>query len=575
MVTVKFINENISVEVEEGTKLAECIRKANLNFETPCNCLGICGKCKVRVKGDLYPPTLEEKKFINENDDIRLACLARVKGYVEIELLTSKSNLKTINRGYSIDIDVESKIKKVALPRQERTDQLPYSELIGYQIDAVNVYEKIAAFKNINEKNIYGIVCKEKLLDIGETFEQLLGVAIDIGTTGISAYLVDLETGEVINKVSCLNPQTKFGGDVLSRVSFCIDNENGAKILKETIINKVNEIISELLGEEFSANNMFNLVIAGNTIMLHLFLGINPASIAKAPYRPVFLENINISSRELGIKMHRNGIVTLLPSASGYVGADILAGILATGFNNKKHSAIFIDIGTNGEIVAISHGKMAATSTAAGPALEGMNISCGCRAEEGAIDSFKINETLDISFSTIGGGEPKGICGSGLIDIAASLVEHNIILASGKFNPDLDEKFSERLKNKKFYITEDIFISQTDIRQIQLAKGAIATGVNMLLKQIDISIEEVEEAVIAGAFGYHINPQSIMRIGIVPKGFTGKITFVGNSSIEGARLALLNEEALINMVNFKNEINVLELSTSDEFQQYFVKELKF
>ena len=204
-----------------------------------------------------------------------------------------------------------------------------------------------------------------------------------------------------------------------------------------------------------------------------------------------------------------------------------------------------------------------------------MNISCGSRAEEGAIDSFSIDEEYNISFTTIGNSKAKGICGSALIDIAAYMVEKEIILKSGRFNKNLNDKISNRVRDKKFYITEDIYISQKDIRQIQLAKGAIAAGMSMLLKEVNIALEMVEEVVIAGAFGYHINAESIKTIGLIPKGFKGDITFVGNSSIEGARLALINKDILETIISFEDKIEVVELSTKDTFQDYFVEALSF
>lgn len=575
MAKVVFKNENIEVQVEEGTKLTDCIRKAGLHIETPCSGIGMCGKCKVKVVGELYPPTAEEKKFTHEKDNIRLACVARVKGDVEVELLNSKKVLKTINRGYSVDAEIDSSIKKVKLPMKDKKNSTPYVEFIDYDINSVDIYEKIAQLEKENAEEIQGVVCNNYLLDIGKYFGDILGVAIDIGTTGMSAYLVNLEDGEVLNKVSSLNPQTQYGGDVLTRISYCINNENGTEILRDTIVNKINGMVSELLDERFSRDNVYRIMIAANTTMLHLFLGVNPKSIARAPYRSVFLNELNFKGKDINISINPGGIVTLLPSASGYVGADIIAGVIAVGFNEKKHSSIFIDIGTNGEIVAISNGKLAATSTAAGPALEGMNIDCGCRAEEGAIDTFSIDEDFNINYTTIDNAPVKGICGSGLMDIAASLVKNNIVLSSGKFNSNLDERVKHRLRDKKFYITEEIYISQKDIRQIQLAKGAIATGVTMLLDEINVSIDEVEEAVIAGSFGYHINPESIMDISLIPKNFKGKITFVGNSSIEGARLALINDNMLRSMTAVKSGIEVLELSTKPKFQEYFVKELKF
>lgn len=575
MVKVKFINNGIEVNVEEGTKISDCIRKAGLTMETPCNCIGKCGKCKVKVQGDLFSPSEEENKFLNGESNIRLACYARVKGYVEVEILNKNNNLNTINRGYSIDAKVECEIKEVKLPKIDFHDSIPYLDYLNYDASSINVYKNIADIDKSYSGDLYGVIYQNKLMDIRTCRKEILGVALDIGTTGLSAYLVDLKSGTVLSKASALNPQSEFGGDILSRITFCMNNDFGLEMLKNSIIRKINEMIEELLEDNFKRNSVYRVIIAGNTTMLHLFLGINPVSIAKAPFKPILLDKIDVDPWKIAIDINENGIITILPSASGYIGADILSGIIATAFNEKKHDSIFIDIGTNGEIAAIHNGNLAAASTAAGPAFEGMNISCGLRAEEGAIDAFHIDDDYNISFSTIGNAEPRGICGSGLIDIVSFLVQKNILLKSGRFNYNLNEKIRSSLKDKKFYITNNIFISQNDIRQVQLAKGAIAAGITMLLNEIGIEINNVEEVVIAGAFGYHINSESIENIGIIPKGFKGKITFVGNSSVEGARLALINEKMLQNMIDLRKNINILELSNRKDFQDYFIKELSF
>jgi uncharacterized 2Fe-2S/4Fe-4S cluster protein (DUF4445 family) len=575
MVSVRFKNENITIEVEQGTKLSECIRIANLSIETPCNSMGLCGKCRVKVIGDMYPPSYVEKSFIFDEENIRLACIATVRGDVEVELINRSKKLNTINNGYSIEVSVNSEIKKIELPDIDRNSSIPYIETIDKKVNSILVLEKIAMFHKEKGSKIYGVCADDNIIDLVSETTIILGVAVDIGTTGISAYLVNLETGEIINKNSYLNPQTEYGSDVLSRITFAINNEEGTEILRDSIVNKINDMVKELVNSNYGVDNVYRIMIAANTTMLHFFAGVNPHSIAKAPYRASFLTKMDINAGEIGICINREGIVTLLPSASAYVGADILAGIAATDFHKKRISSIFIDIGTNGEIVAISQGKMVATSTAAGPALEGMNISCGSRAEEGAIDSFTIDEDYNISYTTIGNVKPKGICGSGLIDIAANMVSREIILKSGRFNNNLNDKISSKVKDRKFYITDEIYISQKDIRQIQLAKGAISAGISMLLKEVNIELEMVEEVVIAGAFGYHINAESIKTIGLIPKGFNGGITFVGNSSIEGARLALINKDILDTIVNFKDKIEIVELSTKDEFQDYFVKALSF
>ncbi len=572
-VKVHFVQEKISIEIPEGERLSECIRAAGLTLETPCNCLGLCGKCRVKAWGELYPPEALESGFINA-PDIRLACLARVKGEVWVELLQKDSQLKTINQGFAIEAEVDCPVKQVLLTTPEKTAQ-PYLAQQPYNYSSVSVYRKAGELELAGTLQVYGVLVNDCLVDLGSEPGEILGVAIDIGTTGISAYLLDLATGEILNRLSCLNPQTQYGGDVLSRICYCLENSQGSLVLRDTIVGKINELVLDLTNNAARPERIYQVVIAGNTTMLHFVLGVYPGSIARSPYRPVFLDQVNLKAAEAGIQINHEGRVTFLPSASGYVGADIVAGLVATGFDKKEYSAVFLDIGTNGEIVANLGGRLVATSTAAGPALEGMNISWGCRAEEGAIDTFLIDDNFDLHFTTIGGAQPKGICGSGLIDITAAMVQKKIVLASGRFNPNLDPRIKARVRDKKFYLTEEISISQSDIRQIQLAKGAIAAGVTLLLEEVGIPMEYIEEAVIAGAFGYHINPASIREIGLLPKGFKGKITFVGNSSAEGARLALINKGVMAQINELKNRIEVLELSTNPLFQDYFIKALGF
>lgn len=568
-----FTKEDQSIVVPEGELLSDCIRAAGLTMETPCNGLGLCGKCRVKAWGDLYPPEDLESGFIN-TPDTRLACLARVRGDVWLELSPKGNSLKTINHGFAIAVDVDCSVRQVRLPPPEKTAQ-PYIERLPYNSNSLDIYQKAGQLEQVKAQQVYGVLFDNHLIDLGPEPGEILGVAIDIGTTGISAYLLDLASGEILQKESCLNPQIEFGGDVLSRISYCLENPQGPAQLRKTILGKLNELVIELAGDASRAQRIYQVVIAGNTTMLHFMLGIYPWSIARAPYRPVFLEQVDLKAREAGVLICPEGRVTLLPSASGYVGADILAGVVATAFDKKGHSAVFLDIGTNGEIVANLSGRLIATSTAAGPALEGMNISCGCRAEEGAIDSFYIDDQFELHFTTIGATPPKGICGSGLIDITAAMVKRKLVLASGRFNPNLDPRIKSRVRDKKFYLTEELYISQRDIRQIQLAKGAIAAGITLLLEEAGIPLEEIEEAVIAGAFGYHINPDSIREIGLLPKGFKGKITFVGNSSVEGARLALINQGVIAQIKELKHRIEVLELSTNPRFQDYFVKALGF
>lgn len=571
---VYFSQYNREIDVDNGTLLIDIIRKNGFKLETPCTSKGICGKCKVKIYGIKSAPKDEEKMFLT-NDNERLACLTTVEEDITVEFLSSeKEDLKTINQGYSIEVDINSRLQKKKFQNIRKAEYKCFMECTNFNIKDMDIIKRIGDPRKYQEKDFYVVTFEDTIIDLFNENKNILGIALDIGTTGISAYLLDLENGDILNKTSTLNPQTIFGGDVISRISFTMQEENGLNKLQEVIIEKINQLIKELIGEKFNIDDIYNLNIAANTTMLHILAGVNPESIAKAPYKAIFLDKIDLKPDDLNIEINPKGIITLLPSISSYVGADIVAGIVAIDINKYK-SVIFIDIGTNGEMVLLKDGKLYSTSTAAGPALEGMNISCGMRAESGAIERFELDENYNINYGTIGGGKAKGICGSGLLDITSSLIKRNIIEPNGRFSKKLPENIKEKFKDKKFYITDDIYISQKDIRQIQLAKGAIASGITMLLKEVDDSIENIDHAIIAGSFGYHLKEESIRTVGIIPSGFKGDIKFVGNSSVEGAKLSLLNKDKLLEMMEIKNRVEVVDLSSKDYFQKYFIEALNF
>ncbi len=574
MAIVNFIKENIKIKVEEDTTLLDAIRKTNLNIETPCNGMGFCGKCKVIVKGKLSDPVNGEEKIVDINKHERLSCMTKILGDVEVNIIDGEKILKTINEGHSISVPVDSSIKNVRLPQIDKESSSPYIDYLGYNFSSVELYRMVSKLEDSSPQEIWGVVSGKELLDIDEFQKNILGVAIDIGTTGISYYLLDLSNGEIIEKLSSLNPQTQYGGDVLTRITYCMENPLGSIKLQELIIDEINSSLKQLVNSKYSIADIYHIVVSANTTMLHLLLGINPSSLAKAPYRSIFLSPKDIEARDLFIEANREAILTIIPSASSYVGGDIVSGIMASDFQNNKE-AIFIDIGTNGELAALRDGKIISTSTAAGPALEGMNIECGCRAQNGAIETFDIDEEYNITYSTIGNRKAIGICGSGLMDITSALIKRDILLKSGRWNKKLNDRIARRVVDKKFYITEDVYISQKDIRQIQLAKGAIAAGVILMLEEIGLTIEDIPKAYIAGAFGYHINPNSIKTIGLIPKGFKGEIRFLGNTSLEGARLALINKSCLKRVYDIKKDMIVLELSLRENFQDVFVSQLNF
>jgi len=483
MVIVRYKNKERMVK--KGTILSDAIRLMEEKIETPCNCMGICKKCQIKVSGDLSPKEKIEESLPKE---IRLACITKVLGDVEVFELTD-SELKISEEEINLDIDTKDKGRVLA---------------------------------------------------------------IDVGTTGVSARLIDLEKKRIVGKYSGLNYQSEYGADVLSRITYCIQND--VSKLQDAILSQIKDIVKKV-------GSVDRIAIAGNTTMQHLIYGKNPKSLAISPYEPVFLEEKSFFIDDIE--------TTLLSNASSYVGADIVSGVAAIKLE-EKNNTLFIDIGTNGEMVLSIDGKLHGTSTAAGPAFEGMNIECGMRAGNGAIEGFEITEN-NFNIKTIG-ETPTGICGSGLLDIMSEFVKHKIVLKSGKLNPRMKPEFKEKLRDKKFYITENIYLSQGDIRQIQLAKGAIAAGVKLLLSKVEKEISDMDEVIIAGSFGYHLNPKSILNIGLISD-FDGKISFAGNTSLNGCIGYLVNKEMKEKIRTTK--IDVMELSKSAKFQEVFIKELAF
>lgn len=575
MFKVSFKNTDIEVFAEKGENILSIIRKAGLRIETPCNGAGYCGKCKVIAYGKLSKVDKDEAKYINLTKNERLACVAEVEGDIIVEILEKDSILKDIDGEFDNTICLNPMIEVHNIVRDKK-DVRTIENIVDKKIRNKDIYKEIILLEEAGVEEIDLLVFKDEIIDLfqKDNSKEVYGVCIDIGTTGISYCLIDLVNGNILGKHSSLNPQTEFGGDVVTRISYCMENKEGVNLLQNAIISEINKAIEFLLKESELEASIYHILVSANTTMAHLLMGLNPESLAKNPYRPIFLDFEEIELIDIGLLGNKRGKLSIIPAASSYVGGDIVSGIIASDFD-KKESAIFIDIGTNGELAALKDGKIVGTSAAAGPALEGMNIECGSRAENGAIEEFVIDEDFNITFKTINDMEARGICGSGLIDIVASFLDKNIIGNSGRWNKEMDPKISKRLKDKKFYITEDIYISQKDIRQIQLAKGAISSGIIIMLEELDIDLKDITSIYVSGAFGYHINPRSMLRIGLIPREYKGEIYFLGNTSLEGAKMCMLSKKDYYRSKEIYKNIQVLELSTRKDFQDVFVKQLSF
>ncbi|HDR67617.1 MAG TPA: DUF4445 domain-containing protein [Bacteroidaceae bacterium] len=392
-----------------------------------------------------------------------------------------------------------------------------------------------------------------------------LGLAVDIGTTTMVYYLINLGNGSQIGVHSELNSQVRFGADVISRISYCISKKNGLYELQEITKQSINRQVELYSGQLGVAPECFTkIVITGNTTMLHILAGADPGPMAFAPFTPVFTSHRVFNSREIGIGIHSGGEVHLLPSVSAYVGADIVTGIAS--IDDKDFDTfLYVDIGTNGEMALVTKEKIWCCAAAAGPAFEGANISCGSGAFDGAISRYDRT-----GFSTIADARPVSICGSGLIDIIAFMVEEGIVDENGV----LEQVFLVS-PGKDNGIDEDIVITPQDVREVQLAKGAIAAGVSVLLKRSGIAFDQVDKFIIAGGFGNYLSIDSALRIGLFPYELKDKIIQVGNAAGNGAVLALQSESFMETIEDVIRRSEYIELSNDEDFPEEFALNMGF
>ena len=394
-----------------------------------------------------------------------------------------------------------------------------------------------------------------------------LGAVLDIGTTTLATALIDLTRGEVFKKATCFNGQRVFGSDVLSRINA---SKNGNLQKLQNIVIKQTNLLLKALSEGVSTK-IQKLLVVGNTTMLHIFAGEDPTSIGAYPFTPVFLESLNFKGEDLGVLAEE---VTLLPSASAYVGADIVAGALFCNFPNSNKNELLVDVGTNGEMMLSVNGKLYATSTAAGPALEGASMECGLSGSPGAVNHVFYRGGR-LGFTTVGDKPEKGICGSGYIDLISLLLKEGIIDEYGGFEENSKSALVKHLKNDRFYITDNVYLSKKDISEFQLAKSAIFSGIKALLKHCNLRENQIETLYLAGGMGYHINPLNAAISGLIPISLYSKVKALENSALEGAIQCISNTENLKKTEEISKTTEIVELSFSTFFQDEYIKNMCF
>jgi uncharacterized 2Fe-2S/4Fe-4S cluster protein (DUF4445 family) len=554
MPVVTFSPSGLRAEIPAGGSLLDAARLARVRLEAPCNGTGTCGKCRVKLDAQSRTRVrIVASRNLSAEDAAQgwaLLCCTLAEGDLEVTLPGSgERGLRILEDGVRLDLPLQPAIAKRFDPKLNRTFVL-------------------SGDRQLAEEE-------------GNTATRLYGVAVDIGTTTLVASLLDLGTGARVGSVSALNPQTAHAQDVLSRVQIASQPE-GLALLHSELNAEIDRMIGLLASEaRIPRRRIYEIVVAGNTCMLHLAANVSPEPLGRFPYTPALEGGDYLAAAPLGLRIAAEGEVFIPPLISGFVGADITVGVLATDLANAAGNTLFVDIGTNGEMVLARDGRLQATSTAAGPAFEGMNIACGMRAARGAIERVTI-EADDIRIATIDGAEAIGICGSGLLDAVAAMAVLGVIDRTGRFtrdaealSPALRARLRPRDGKPAFYLEGDVYLSQRDIRQVQLAKAAVRAGIDTMLRRNGLAPAALDRALVAGSFGYHLTTRSLIDIGLFPAELEGKVTYVGNTARTGAEALLTNAEARTALLSVTRAVEAVDLATEPEFTDIFVAAMGF
>jgi len=605
--------DNKSVEVATDTTILEAATEAGVAITSPCGGQATCGKCRVIVKkGAFPPPTKTERAVLTEEqlrDGMRLACQAKLIDDMVIEIPeTSRAlELRILMGGAAQPVSLAPNVSKtyVELPTQKLEDSVSLFDHLKRTLDIradlksdLSLIRQLPRVQTEWDNKVTATTCGDKLiaLEKADTTERCYGIALDIGTTTVVGTLIDLNTGKNVETAAAVNPQSQYGHDVISRITHATEHEDGLETLQTTVITAVNKIIETIASEaDVKTDEIYEMTVVGNSTMLHLFLGLSPRSLGLMPFVPVVSRPVDVDAAELGIHINPAGNIHALPNIAGFVGADTVGAILSANFDLKDSDIdgsvkLLADMGTNCEIVLKMGDELFACSTAAGPAFEGAKIKYGMYAGPGAIEQISLGgDSAPVECRVIGKMAAKGICGSGLVDIAAELLRTGIVDATGRMlsgdelanvKPELRTRVRENDGIKEFVIAnsqsgEPISLTQRDIRELQLAKAAIRTGIEVLLKQAEKRPEDVSELYIAGGFGNYLNKGNAIRLGLIPELQHEKIKFIGNAAVAGAKMALISMEARQRTEKVARITQHLQIAETPDFQTRFMDAMLF
>jgi len=608
-VPVTFQPMGRTVHVLPGTRLLEAAAEAGAVLEQPCGGTGQCGKCRVIARGGLGPPTASEQDVLSPDElaaGWRLGCQAEIAGPATVEvpatsrLAARPQILVDGERAAQPTLDPAVRKQYVELPPPERGDDRPDIERLQaalgrFELELELLRELPARLRAAGFRGT-AVLSDGRLIDFeqGDTTAGCYACAVDVGTTTLCASLVDLQTGEEVGITSRVNPQTRLGDDVMSRITHARRGPDELDELHRLVAEAIDGMIGELAAEgAIPRERIYELTFSGNTTMQQLLLRVDPSSLGEVPFVPAAgPQTVCCKAAELGLRAHPRATARAMPVIGGFIGGDTTSGILVTGMADRQAPVLLVDIGTNGEIVLAAEGKLLAASTAAGPAFEGARISCGMRGSSGAIEKVVVDGRLRIN--VIDGVAPVGLCGSGLIDTAAELLRHKLLAPDGRLRTpdelpddvpaDLRRRVTVHDGQVAFLLAEPaetghgrpLALKQQDFREFQLATGAIRAGVGILLGRAGLRPEDLSEVLIAGGFGNFIRRSNAQRVGLLPGQIErSKIRYQGNTSLAGARLVALSQTARRLAEDLATRAERIDLSTHPGFSTAFAEAMIF
>lgn len=588
---------------EDHETLMETLIRHHLPVQNICNGKGTCGKCKVRMTGYVPPPSDHDRKHLNNIElqaGFRLACSVQPEEGMVIELNFVESQDRKVSALQGMKTtSLDPGVAKVYIQSSEPTladergdwDRIldALSAVTGRSYDKTSLFilGKVPDILRADKFILTATVSDDKILEIeaGDTTKRLYGVAVDVGTTSVAASLIDLKQGNILEVVSTENEQTAYGADVISRISFAMESQESAMALRVAIKRTINHMLEELeVQTNVGKNEIFKITIVGNTTMHHLLLGLDVSHLAVSPFVSVCNSPLEFSALELGLETNPQARVLLLPNIGSFVGGDTIGAIVGAPVVLEQGNHLLIDLGTNCELFLKTDHTMLACSTAAGPAFEGAGIAHGMRAKQGAIESVTITEE-GVVCQVIGEQEAIGICGSGLIEAIDEMRQSGVINQQGKIvDPEKAETLALELrkrirsvdKGREFVLAygsdhgQDITLSQKDIGELQLAKGAVCAGIKTLVEMAGITVAELDSVTLSGTFATYLKAINILNIGLVPDISEDKIMTVGNAAHVGAILALLDHYEVVKAGELYSKISHVELGGSTIFSNYFM-----